>query len=130
MNLSVTLLIATFIGMASWHSIGRHKASATLRGPALFFCVIHQGIVASLQGTHSFPLERAIMLRERASGAYYVSAYFLAKTFCDMSIQVFFPIIFSITVYPLVDFQNTANQVLVIILYLPRLMSLNNLPLI
>lgn len=32
-----------------------------------------------LQTVNSFPSERALVLRERAAGTYYVSAYFMAK---------------------------------------------------
>ena len=41
------------------------------------------------------------MLRERAAGAYYVSAYFVSKTIADMMFQVPMPIIFTCMVYPL-----------------------------
>lgn len=45
-----------------------------------------------MQGSHSFPLERALMLRERAAGTYYVSSYFLAKTMADVTVQIFSPV--------------------------------------
>ena len=67
----------------------------------MFFTVIHQGVVSSLQGTYAFPLERAIMLRERAAGAYYVSAYFLAKTGVDSFFQLLAPFVFTAFVYPI-----------------------------
>jgi ATP-binding cassette, subfamily G (WHITE), member 2 len=109
-NLIVTLIVAVFTASSVWKDIGTHKDSSSRRQPALFFCVIHQGIVASLQGTHSFPLERALMLRERAGGTYYISAYFLAKTFADFTVQVFSPILFSIFVYPNIGFAPTVKQ--------------------
>lgn len=37
---------------------------------------------------NSFPSERALVLRERAAGTYYVSAYFMAKTVADSVVQV------------------------------------------
>jgi ABC-type multidrug transport system ATPase subunit len=110
MNMFVTVIIALFVSLNVWQDIGDTKASVPKRQPLLFFCVIHQGIVASLQGSHSFPLDRAIMLRERAAGAYYVSAYFLAKTLADMVAQVPAPIIFTCIVYPLTGLQLTATQ--------------------
>ena len=45
------------------------------------------------------------MLRERASGAYYVSAYYVAKMMAEMIVQMFFPLLFSCIVYFLVGFQ-------------------------
>ena len=53
------------------------------------------------QGTYSFPLERALMLRERAAGSYYCSAYFLAKVTVETFIQLLSPIVFTAFVYPL-----------------------------
>lgn len=105
MNVFVTMLVSTFVSMSVWYEIGTHQASSSKRLPALFFSVIHQGIVSSLQGTHSFPLERNIMLRERAAGTYYVSAYFLGKTMADMIVQLIGPIIYTCMVYPLVGFR-------------------------
>jgi len=99
MNLFITALVATFIGCGAWYQIGNYQDSIAKRNPILFFCVIHQGVVSSLQGTYAFPLERALMLRERASGAYYVSSYFLAKTAVDQFFQVFNPILYAIFVY-------------------------------
>lgn len=105
MNLLITVVIAIFVSGSVWKDIGLHKASSSRRQPALFYCVIHQGIVSSLQGTHTFPLERSTMLRERAAGMYCVSAYFLAKTVADMLVQLIPPIVFSLIVYPVIGYQ-------------------------
>lgn len=111
LNVVVTLVIAGFVCGSVWNDIGTTKSSGSRRQPALFFCVIHQGIVASLQGTHSFPLERALMLRERASGAYTVSAYFLGKTLADIVImQLLPPILFTCVVYPTIGFAPSTDQ--------------------
>ena len=95
MNVFITCVVATFIGCGAWRNIGHHQQSIAKRNPLLFFTVIHQGVVSSLQGTYAFPIERALMLRERQSGAYYVSAYFTAKSWVDMFIQAWMPIIFT-----------------------------------
>eukprot|EP01035_Chromulina_nebulosa_P019214 gene19214-25065_t len=118
MNLFVTLLIATFTSMSVWRNLGTHKAGSTRREPLLFFCVIHQGIVASLQGSHSFPLERSIMLRERQGGSYYVSAYFLAKSLADALVQSPFPIVFTCVVYPITGLQNTARKFFIFLMFM------------
>lgn len=101
MNVFVTCIVGTFIGMGAWHHLGSDKnrmfdASTIPKfNPVLFFCVIHQGVISSLQGTYAFPIERALMLRERQAGSYYVSAYFLSKSVVDMFIQSWMPIIFT-----------------------------------
>jgi ATP-binding cassette subfamily G (WHITE) protein 2 len=97
MNIFITCIVATFIGMGAWHQIDRYQTAVNknIRNGILFFCVIHQGVVSSLQGTYSFPLERALMLRERAAGSYYVSSYFLSKTTVDTMFQVVPAVVFT-----------------------------------
>lgn len=119
LNIVVTLVIAGFVCSSVWHDIGTGKSSASRRQPALFFCVIHQGIVASMQGTNSFPMERALMLRERATGAYTVSAYFVAKTVADILVmQLLPPVLFSCVVYPAIGFAPGGEQFLTFILFM------------
>ena len=62
------------------------------------------------QGTHAFPMERALMLRERAAGSYSVSAYFLAKSLADFMIQVWSPVLYTCIVYPSIRYAPTAPQ--------------------
>ena len=109
-NTIATIIVSFFICMSVWNSIGINKKSASLRQAALFFSVINQGIVSSLQGTHSFPLERNIMLRERAAGAYRVSSYFVAKTIGDMIFQILSPILYTCIVYYNIGFQSEASK--------------------
>eukprot|EP01036_Dinobryon_divergens_P027780 gene27780-36607_t len=101
MNIFVICIIATFIGMGAWNNIGNSQSAAGKINAICFFCVIHQGVLSTLQGTYAFPLERALMLRERHAGAYYVSAYFFSKTNVDMLIQMINPIVFSCFVFPM-----------------------------
>lgn len=110
MNLSVTLLVATFISQGIWKNIGTDQESLLTRGPSLFFACVTQGIVASLQSVHSFPSERALMLRERAAGSYHVSSYFMARTVTDIITQLWPPIIFTCIVYPEVGYQPVAKK--------------------
>ena len=95
MNIFITMIVAVFISCGAWLKITNFQADIQKRYAIMFFTVIHQGVVSSLQGTYAFPMERAIMLRERAAGAYYVSAYFLAKTGVDSFFQLLAPFIFT-----------------------------------
>ena len=90
--------------------MGNYADSIPKRNAIMFFTVIHQGVVSSLQGTYAFPMERAIMLRERAAGAYYVSAYFLSKTGVDSFFQLLAPIIFTAFVYPIIGLNTSESQ--------------------
>lgn len=110
MNIIVTCVVGTFIGEGAWNNIGNSQAAVSKVNPILFFCVIHQGVLSSLQGTYAFPAERALMLRERQAGTYYVSAYFFSKSTVDMLIQLINPIIFSAFVYPMCGLDLTVNK--------------------
>jgi len=88
-----TVIIAVLIGTA-FLQIGNTQASIVRRQPVLFFCVVNQGIFGALMVINSFPVERALTLRERASGTYFASAYFTAKVLADTLIQIPVPIIF------------------------------------
>ena len=86
------------------------QKSYVRRQPALFFFCINQGTFAGLQLINSFPAERALMLRERAAGSYYASAYFLAKSLVDTLIVLPQVAIFSAIAYPLVGLQPLASK--------------------
>ena len=105
MNLVLTIVIAVFISCGIWHQIGTNQASVVVRTPSLFFACVTQGIVASLQTISSFPTERAIILRERAAGAYNVSAYFMARTCADFLTTLWGTTLFCAIVYPTVGYQ-------------------------
>lgn len=109
-NLISMILITFFIGWGVWAHLGTAPSSMSKRPAVLFFCAIHQGLVFSYQSSHIFPLERSIMIRERHSGSYRISAYFLGKVLSDMFIQIPIPIIFTALVYHQVGFQNTSQK--------------------
>ena len=88
-----TILIAVLIGCA-FLQIGTGQPSTLRRSPVLFFCAINQGIFGALMVINSFPVERALSLRERASGTYFASSYFTAKVLADTLVQSPVPIIF------------------------------------
>lgn len=80
------------------------------RSGALWSCIVNQGIYGTLSAVNSFPRERALVLRERAGGMYCSSAYFMAKCLADLPQQVIAPILFSISMYFLVGFQDTTQK--------------------
>lgn len=110
MNLLVTLILATFVSQGIWKSIGTSQKSIATRAPSLFFACVTQGIVASLQNVNNFPSERALVLRERAAGSYNVSAYFMARTLCDLITQLWQPILFTCIVYPQIGYQESGKK--------------------
>ena len=131
-NIAVSLIVGTFIACGAWYNIAINPDTVGVKNVVnqfgipqtlgfsnpdyieinaafskinaiMFFTVIHQGVISSLQGTHAFPLERALMLRERQAGSYYCSAYFLAKVAVDSFFQLLAPITFTAVTYPVIN---------------------------
>ncbi|CAF1389416.1 unnamed protein product [Didymodactylos carnosus] len=98
------IIMAILIGTAFIH-IGTGQKSIVRREPVIFFCVINQGIFGALTVINTFPVERALTLRERASGSYKASAYFIAKIIVETLVLIPIPIFFSCIVYFLVGLQ-------------------------
>ncbi|CAF4738286.1 unnamed protein product [Rotaria sp. Silwood1] len=112
-----TIIIAVLIGCV-FLQIGNGQSSTLRRNPVIFFCAINQGIFGALMAINSFPTERALSLRERASGTYYASAYFTAKVLADTLVQAPVPVLFSCTVYFLVGFQLTAGKFFIFVVFI------------
>ncbi len=104
-----TVIMAVLIGTA-FLDIGTSETSVVRRQPVLFFCVINQGIFGALLVINSFPAERMLVLRERAAGTYYVSAYFLAKSMAELIFQLIFPLLFTCVVYFIVNLHDQADR--------------------
>ncbi|KAL4440224.1 hypothetical protein ABPG75_003225 [Micractinium tetrahymenae] len=99
-----SMFMAALIG-GVFFQIGTTQSSTAKRLPVLFFCTINQGIFGALSVVNSFPAERVLTLRERASGMYYASAYFLAKCTAEALVYIVAPICFSAVAYWMVGLQ-------------------------
>jgi ABC-type multidrug transport system permease subunit len=86
------------------------QAGFARRLPAIWFCVINQGLIAAISVINAFPSERALVLRERAAGMYRCSSYFVAKTVVETLAQLPNPILFSVVAYPIMGLQHTPEK--------------------
>eukprot|EP00953_Heterococcus_sp_UTEX-ZZ885_P028758 15330-Heterococcus_DN1.PRE.2 len=107
-----TVIMAFLIGLA-FLNIGNTQKSIVKRGPVLFFCAVNMGMFGALTTINSFPGERMLALRERASGTYLASAYFFAKVTAETLVQLPLPLIFSCIVYYLIGLQRTPEKFLI-----------------
>lgn len=114
MTIGMSAVMALFVAGGDWLNLGDQVGQEYVgKWPSsIFFCFLTEGIAASFQAIHQFPLERALSIRERSAGTYQVSAYFLAKSLSDLSVQMLGPIVYCIIVYPMIGYQNDAGKFL------------------
>ncbi|KAM0867859.1 hypothetical protein ACQ4PT_041681 [Festuca glaucescens] len=65
----------------------------------LFFVSIFWGVFASFNAVFAFPQERPVLARERASGMYSLSAYFMSRMAGDLPMELALPTAFTVIVY-------------------------------
>lgn len=64
-----------------------------------FFMVLFWGFFPLVSAVFTFPTERAMLAKERASDMYKLSAYFMSRTCADIPLEYLLPIGFLIIVY-------------------------------
>lgn len=108
-----TLIVATFISQGVWKHIGTYQNSIELRRPALYFVAVFQGVVCCFLGAVTYPADRALMLRERQSGTYRVSAYYLAKSTVETILEIPQLIIFCLITYYEIGFREGGRHFMI-----------------
>lgn len=78
-------------GFMWWHSDYRDIQD---RLGLLFFICIFWGVFPSFNAVFAFPQERAIFMKEKASGMYTLSSYFMARITGDLPMELILPTLF------------------------------------
>jgi len=99
-----TIIFSVVLGLI-WLNTGRNSSDFNAVPGVLFFLLINQSFGASFGVVFLFPLERGIVLRERTSRFYRVSAYFLAKSVAELPRLVVLAVLFSCITYWMVGLQ-------------------------
>ena len=87
---------ALLAGLMWWHSDYKNIQD---RLGLLFFISIFWGVFPSFNSVFAFPQERAIFVKERASGMYTLSSYFMARIVGDLPMELLLPTIFLVITY-------------------------------
>nr|XP_009406087.1 PREDICTED: ABC transporter G family member 25-like isoform X1 [Musa acuminata subsp. malaccensis] len=87
---------AVLSGSMWWHSSIRDVQD---RLGLLFFITIFWGVFASFNAVFTFPQERAIFIKERSSGMYNLSSYFMARMAGDLPMELILPTVFTLILY-------------------------------
>eukprot|EP00737_Agarophyton_chilense_P000791 gb/GEZJ01000879.1/.p1 GENE.gb/GEZJ01000879.1/~~gb/GEZJ01000879.1/.p1 ORF type:complete len:663 (-),score=109.89 gb/GEZJ01000879.1/:2916-4904(-) len=116
-RLGQVIFFSLLLGLI-WLNNGREEELAKRKSLAgiLFFIAINQAFGGVFSVIFGFPLERSVVTRERASNMYRTSSYYLSKTVTDMPKTLFFNALFSLIVYWMVGFKQTAGAFFIFLL--------------
>lgn len=109
-RLAQAVVVSSFTGV-TFYKVGASRTGSVddiiVVGNVLAMVIVSQLMTATTGLALSFPAERAMMLRERASGSYGVSAYILAKTLAEGVRNSIFSLLFSTIIYFLLGLKPT-----------------------
>ncbi|KAJ9707707.1 hypothetical protein PVL29_002656 [Vitis rotundifolia] len=88
--------VAVLGGLLWWHTPTSHIED---RIALLFFFSVFWGFYPLYNAVFTFPQERRMLIKERSSGMYRLSSYFLARTFGDLPLELALPTAFVFIIY-------------------------------
>lgn len=90
------LTASLLAGLMWWRSDSREVQD---RLGLFFFISIFWGVLPSFNAVFAFPQERAIFMKERSSGMYTLSSYFMARIIGDLPMELILPTAFLTVTY-------------------------------
>jgi ABC-type multidrug transport system ATPase subunit/ABC-type multidrug transport system permease subunit len=92
-NFFKSVALAILTGLL-WFQVPHDEMHISDRHSFIFFAITYWIFDGTFTAIFTFPTEREIIFKERASGSYYLSAYFLSKTMSEMPTRLSLPVIF------------------------------------
>jgi len=95
----LNLVKSCALGLTSgliWFQMEYTETRVFDRSSYFFFTMTFWVFDAMFQSFLTFPTERAVVLKERASGSYQLSAYFMGKTTSEMPARLVLPLIYMV----------------------------------
>ncbi|XP_042040555.1 ABC transporter G family member 9-like isoform X1 [Salvia splendens] len=96
MKIVQVLIVAVLVGIFWWQSTINHLQDQV---GLLFFISNFWGIYPLFQALFTIPKERMMLTKERASGMYRLSSFFMALTIGDLPMELALPTVFYAIVY-------------------------------
>ena len=87
--------IVSLLAGSVFFRLGSAQTQVMDRSGAVFFCLLNQALAAIIGVLQTFPVEREVVQREHASGAYGITPYFIAKNVSSLPFEMLFPTVFS-----------------------------------
>jgi hypothetical protein len=100
--------ISVIVGCLWFRSKRNTEAQVADQMGLIFFFAIFWGMFPLFTAIFTFPQERAMLNKERASDLYRLSSYFMARTLGDLPLDLVMPTIFVLIVYFMTNLKLTA----------------------
>lgn len=100
-NLVQTVILAFALGFI-WYQLGNDEGTIDERLGVLFFTCTYWMFNPAFNAMYVFPMERGVLMKERATGSYRMSAYFISKTISEVPFLFLYPTVYIIINYWLV----------------------------
>lgn len=97
-DLYQTIAISLIVGVL-WFQLSLSESTLKERIGLIFFMSIFLSFRPMFDAMTLFPAERPVLMKERATGSYRLSAYYLAKSLSEAPVTLFFPCVFIIITY-------------------------------
>ncbi|XP_076939718.1 ABC transporter G family member 9-like [Bidens hawaiensis] len=96
LKISQVVIISFLCGLLWWQSDTAHLQD---QSGLLFFYTGFWGFFPLFQAIFTFPQEREMLAKERSSGMYRLSSYFMSRTIGDLPMELVLPTFFCIITY-------------------------------
>ncbi|CAF1286411.1 unnamed protein product [Rotaria sordida] len=98
LNFGQALVLAVICGLC-WLRMDFAENTIPDRSSFIFFLMTFWPLQTMMHGILAFPFERIIIEKERASGSYRLSSYFIAKSLAEAPLKLVLPTLFLIVAY-------------------------------
>jgi hypothetical protein len=121
----IQIVLISILSGLLWFQMDKKESAIGDRNGFLFFSTMFWIMHPWMQSLYAFPPERAVLNKERATGTYRLSAYFMGKTIAETPLELVLPFIFAVITYWMVDLSNDGYTFIfyIVILWLFVLMG-------